>query len=296
MNDVDETYQETLNGTELYFEVTGPEDAPVLLYLHGGPGYNSYSFRELAGDALADFRVIYLDQRGAGRSAPLERATLDLDTLVADVEAVRAHLGVERFTPVGHAFGAVIGLEYARRHPDRVDRVITVNPWVHMPELALSLLTAAARLSGKTAVDPREDVIARTPEGKYPQVGAARVEAAFSLLNARDLLNALQFRDAASRMHLEFVDAESQLLGGGEVQEALVMQGFWEFEYPPFLAEVTRPVYVVAGLEDQTSYPAQVDWVVDLAGADMVLLNAGHYPWVDDDAAFGEAVREIMRA
>lgn len=299
MSFADESYLEELNGTELYFEVVGPElgeaqEPPTLLYLHGGPGYNSYSFRALMGDALEDSRVVYLDQRGAGRSAPLDRDTLDLDTLVGDLEAVRNFLGLARFTPLGHGFGAVIALEYARRFPQFVDRVIAVNPWLHLPDLALTLLREAARLSGKPFQDPRDEVLARTPEGKYPQVGAARVEAAFALLNARDLLNALQFRDTASRMHLEYADAESQLVGGGEVQQALVMQGFWEFEYPPFLMEQKRPVFAIAGDHDRTSYPEQVAWLQDLANADLTVLDAGHYPWLDDEDAFAAALREAM--
>ncbi|ADV66634.1 alpha/beta fold hydrolase [Deinococcus maricopensis] len=300
MTHVDETYFERLNGADLYFEVVGPEDAPALLYLHGGPGYNSASFRTLVGDALEDYRVVYLDGRGGGRSGPLDETDqggdyLDLDTLVDDVEAVRAFLGLERFTPLGQGFGALVALEYARRFPLRTARVIAVNPWVHFPELAYILLSEASRLRGRPVEDPRDEVLARTPEGKYPQVGAARVEAAFDLVNARDLLNTLEFRDAHSRMRLEFADAESQLLGGADVQQALVLQGLWEFEYPPFLAEITRPIYVIAGAEDRTSYPEQVQWLEDLGGADVTVLPTGHYPWLDDEEGFLEALHDSMR-
>ena len=73
-----------------------PEDgAEPLVFLHGGPGYNSYSFRALFGDRLEAMGrpVVYLDQRGSGRSGPLEDTeqgadTLDLDTLVADLDAL----------------------------------------------------------------------------------------------------------------------------------------------------------------------------------------------------------------
>ncbi|PYE51920.1 alpha/beta fold hydrolase [Deinococcus yavapaiensis] len=293
---LDDSYLESLGDTELYFEVVGPEDAPALLFLHGGPGYNSFSFRSLVGEAFEDFKMIYLDQRGAGRSAPLDRDALDLDTLVGDVEAVRAHLDLSSLSLLGHGFGAVIALEYARRFPKRADRVIAVSPWLHMPQLALTLLQEAGRLTGKSAQDPANEVIERTPEGKYPQLGAARIEAAFKLLNARDLLNALQFQDAQSRMHLEFVDVESQLLGGAEVQQALVAHGFWEFEYPPFLMELKTPVHAIVGENDRTSYPEQTDWLQDLAGADLVVLPAGHYPWLDDEDGFVETVREAMES
>lgn len=294
-------YFEHLNGADLHFEVTGEpgSDGSALVFLHGGPGYNSYSFRALYGEHLHGRTVVYLDQRGAGRSGPLEDTeqgadTLDLDTLVADLEAVRDFLNLERIVPLGHGFGALIALEYARRHPTRTDRVVTVNPWVHYPELALTLLSEASALRGVPLDDPADRVRAEAPAGTHPPVGGARVEAAFSLLNARDLLNAMQFRDPPSRMRLEFTDAEGQLAGGGEVQEALVNQGLWEFEYPPFLQELRRPVYVIAGVHDRSSYPAQVQWLADLAGADVTVLDAGHYPWLDDEDEFAQALDDAL--
>lgn len=301
-------YEAHLNGADLYFEVVGEGQAgaPPLVYLHGGPGYNSFSFRELLGERLEDLgrRVVYLDQRGSGRSGALEdteqaRAagnaeTLDLDTLVADVEELRDFLGAEQIVPLGHGFGALIALEYARRWPTRTARAVVVNPWVHFPALALTLLREAAALRGAAFEDPAPKVRAQTPEGQHPPIGAARVEAAFALLNARDLLNALQFVDPQSRMRLEFLDVESQLLGGAEMQQALVNQGLWEFEYPAFMHEIRRPVFVIAGVHDRTSYPEQTDWVVDLAGGDLTVLDTGHYPWLDDEDAFVEALDEAL--
>ncbi|RJF72839.1 alpha/beta hydrolase [Deinococcus cavernae] len=311
----DEVFEERLNGADLYFEVSGPEDIntedsatenstePPIVFLHGGPGYNSYSFRALLGDRLAaDFperRVVYLDQRGSGRSGALEDTeqggdTLDIDTLVEDLEAVRDFLGVDRIVPLGHGFGALVALDYARRYPLHTARVIVVNPWVHFPELAYTLLAEASAQRSVPLEDPAEQIRSDTPEGQYPSIGAARIEAAFSLLNARDLLNLMQFTDAPTRMHLEFTDAEGQLAGGGEVQQALVNQGLWEFEYPPFLTEIKRPVFVIAGAGDRTSYPEQVGWVADLAGGDVTVLNTGHYPWLDDEDDFIEALGEAL--
>ena len=303
MDENGESYFEHLNGADLYFEVAEPtqaaEDVQTLIYLHGGPGYNALTFRDLVGERLEDYRVIYLDQRGGGRSGPLSDTeqggdTLDLDTLTADVEALRDFLGIDQLTPLGHGFGALIALEYARRFPAHTNRAIVISPWVQFPDLALTLLEEASARRKVKLDDPRAEVISRTPEGQHPPVGAARIEAAFGLLNARDLLNALHFRDAPSRMRLEFADVEGQLMGGAEVQQALVNQGLWEFEYPPFLAEIRRQVYVIAGTHDATSYPRQVQWLADLADADVTLLDAGHYPWLDDEDAFVEALEEAL--
>lgn len=295
-------HQEFLNGTELYFEQVGPKSGPssapnsktTVVYLHGGPGYNSYSFRSIIGEELERYPMIYLDQRGSGRSSPLE-GDLNIDTLTDDLEAVREFLKLERIIPLGHGFGAVVALEYARRFPQYTEKVIVVNPWLQMPELAFEMLHHASKAAGEVFKDPKADVLEKTPEGEFPMVGTARVEQAFDLYSAYKLLNQMQFQDDRSRLRLEFADVESQLLGGAEVQGSLVAQGLWEFEYLPFLLEVKRPIWVISGVHDQTSYPNQADPLIDLAGAEILELEAAHYPWIDDSEAFVEALERAIQ-
>jgi proline iminopeptidase len=281
-----DVHLEELNGVELYLEDTGPKDAPALMYLHGGPGYNSYSFQDIVGESLEQYRVVYPDQRGCGRSGQLPDNDLrfyTIDALVDDLEAVREHLGLARFTPLGHGFGAVIALEYARRFARRVENVVVINPWVHFPELSRTLLEEAARLSGMSLKD-------------VPSDSETRIERAFALLNSRDLLTALHFPNPQGRLRLEFSDAESTLMAGGNVQEGLVLNGLWDLEYPLYFSEITRPIGVIAGTLDRTSYPGQTDWVVDLTpNAELAEIeDAGHYPWVDDLDSFVAALEHFV--
>jgi proline iminopeptidase len=284
-DDLGDAHLEELNGVELYFEDTGPRDAPAMIYLHGGPGYNSYSFQDIVGEHLSRYRVVYLDQRGCGRSGALpvdDLSVYTVDAMVDDLEAVRDFLGLERFTPLGHGFGAVIGLEYARRFPQRTAMVVAVNPWVHFPELSRTLLEEAARLTN-------------TPLTNVPADSESRVEKAFSMLNSRDLLTALHFPNPQSRLRLEFSDSESGLLAGGEVQEGLVLNGLWDLEYPMYFAAISRPIAVIAGTSDATSYPGQTDWLVDLASADIAEIDgSGHYPWLDDLDGFVLALETFL--
>jgi proline iminopeptidase len=275
-----EAFEVTLNGVELYFEVAGPADAThTLIYLHG-LGYNSYSFREVVGEALQSYRVVYLDQRGCGRSAPLEAdpKLFTIDALVDDIEAVRAHLDLRSFTPVGHGFGAVLALEYARRFPRFADGVIAVSPWVHFPELSQQLLESASRLSERDANDPGGN--------------EARAELAFSL--REDLLSVLHFPYPQARLHLEFVDSESGLYASGTAQETLAYNGLWDLEYPQYFPEITARVGCIAGELDPTSYPAQTDWLVDLLGAELEVLPGGHYVWLEDTDAFVAALERLL--
>jgi proline iminopeptidase len=275
-----EAFTETLNGVELYFEVAGPADAAhTLIYLHG-LGYNSFSFREVVGDSLPDHRVVYLDQRGCGRSAPLEAdpALFTVDALVDDLEALRAHLEIRSFTPVGHGFGAVLALEYARRFPRHTSGVVAVSPWVHYPELAQTLLEAAERLTERDVPDPVE------PE--------LRAEAAFGL--REDLLSVLHFPYPQARLHLEFVDAESGLYASGVAQETLAYNGLWSLEYPQYFPEIKARVTCIAGTMDLTSYPGQTDWLVDLLSAEESLLQTGHYVWLEDTDGFVAALEAAL--
>ncbi len=283
----EEFHLETFAEVELYFEDIGPIDAPTLIFVPG-LGYNSFAFREAVGDLLTDYRVIYTDPRGSGRSGPLEAdgQLFTFDAMAEDLERIREFLGISSFTPIGHAFGAVIALEYARRWPERSDRAIVVNPWVHYPELAQILLKRAARIRD---LDPEQEL---AEAGEEPE---RQVERAFSLVGARDLLAQLHFPLTSSRLQLEHLDAESGLFGSGVVAEGFVTNGLWSFEYPIYLSELQVPVGVIAGTLDPTSYPEQTDFVVDLSEADLILLEGGHYPWIESPEAFVEALNSLVQ-
>ncbi|MFN3266746.1 MAG: alpha/beta fold hydrolase [Deinococcales bacterium] len=272
-------YLVRLNGVELFYSDQGQDTAQTIIYLHD-LGYNSYSFETLVGELLGEYRMVYLDQRGCGRSGELEDnpELFTVDALVEDLEALRAHLGIRRFTPLGHGFGAVIALEYARRFPQHTTRVIAVNPWVHFPELSAVLLDSAMRLSERNS--------------PIPEDSQARVDLAFDL--RPDLLQVLHFPNPANRLHLEFTDSESGLFGSNTMQDGLVFNQLWDLEYPLYFPEIQTPTFVIAGTADGSSYPSQSDWLVDLLGAQLYELEAGHYPWLEDAEAFVRVLDEAM--
>ncbi|WP_297393651.1 prolyl aminopeptidase [Acidiferrobacter sp.] len=104
----------------LYVEECGnPRGLPVV-FLHGGPGAGCEPYHRRFFDP-ARYRVILFDQRGAGRSLP--HAALAANTtsdLVADIEHIRAHLGIERWLVFGGSWGSTLALVYGEAHPERV--------------------------------------------------------------------------------------------------------------------------------------------------------------------------------
>jgi proline iminopeptidase len=92
--------------------------------LHGGPGGGSMPYLRRLHDPSA-YRIILFDQRGCGKSTPYaelrENTTWDL---VADMERLREHLGIERWQVFGGSWGSTLALAYAQTHPDRVSGLI----------------------------------------------------------------------------------------------------------------------------------------------------------------------------
>jgi len=104
---------------ELYLEEAGnPEGVPVL-FLHGGPGFTWSGHNRRFCDP-AHYRFIGFDQRGSWRSTPLgELAGNTTQALVADIERIRAALGIERWIVLGGSWGSALGLAYALAHRER---------------------------------------------------------------------------------------------------------------------------------------------------------------------------------
>ncbi|GAA3765340.1 prolyl aminopeptidase [Microbacterium kribbense] len=118
------------DGAEIYWEASGNPDGRPALYLHGGPGggLGAGGYRRRFDPAR--YRIIGIDQRGCGRSTPNvidDLAHLDANTtpaLIGDIEAVRRHLGVERWLVHGVSWGSTLALAYALAHPDRVTAIV----------------------------------------------------------------------------------------------------------------------------------------------------------------------------
>ena len=108
----------------LYFEQVGHPDGKPVVFLHGGPGGGCEPFYRRYFDPQ-QWRIVLFDQRGCGRSTPhaelRENTTWDL---VSDIEKLRSHLGIDRWTVFGGSWGSTLALAYSQTHPDRCTGLI----------------------------------------------------------------------------------------------------------------------------------------------------------------------------
>ncbi len=112
------------DGHRLHFEDCGPRDAPAVLLLHGGPG-SSASARQRDWLDATRWRIVQFDQRGCGLSTPLGGLVSNhIDALVADMETLRMHLGIDSWAIGAGSWGATLALIYASRHRAQVQALV----------------------------------------------------------------------------------------------------------------------------------------------------------------------------
>ncbi len=271
------------DGTRLAVHVHG-SGAP-LLCLPGGPMLDSGYFRDLGGlDAHRAFAR--LDLRGTGASdAPTDPASYRCDRQVADVEAVRRHLGLERIDLLAHSAGANLAYAYAAAHPDRVARLVLVAPSVRGLDIEIT--------------DEARSAIARLRQGEpwYAEAAAALVRIQAGTGDERDWAGISPFMygrwDDEVRAFQTWMDERSD----DEKAMAFGADGAFDPEATRrALAALDIPVLVLAGaLDSGNPVPVMGEVAALFRHAELVVQeNAGHFPWVDDPERFAELVAAFL--
>jgi len=273
------------DGTELGYRVLG--DGPPLVCLPGGPGRAAGYLGDLGG-VSASRQLVLLDPRGVGLSAdPADPATLRVDRLVRDVDALRAHLGLERIDLLAHSAGAVLATLYAAAHPERLSRLILVTPGL------------AAVGVGPTEEQVLAALGRRAAEPWYP---AALI--AMEKFIAGDL-SIETFEASRPFFYARWDDASrAHAAAGVAPRHAAARQGFFAGAPldPPSaraaLKGLTAPVLLYAGDLDPIATPAVVRQAAPLFrdAAVIVQPHAAHFPWVDDPAPFAAAIGSLPAA
>jgi proline iminopeptidase len=297
-----------LNGARLWFKIAGTAHAgqAPLLYLHGGPGYNSYSFEKTIGSRLERRALlIYLDERGSGRSERPTDRNYAMSTLIADVEALRDYLGVPQLAVMGHSFGGTIALEYAAHHPEHVQKLIIVDGAADLPNsfglwqqeirrrYPWAWTYALSSPQGRALEEARRtgDVCA------IAKAGFAVDMVALGTVNAPEFHHWQQFRDQRYRREQDALDEASGLHNTGE------LGGIYfgpDSKYPCYrfssFSRLTMPMLVIVGTYDGAIGVQSMRVLAKAAphGRYDEFDASAHFPYAEEPAKFERDVAAFL--
>ncbi|MFJ7203510.1 alpha/beta fold hydrolase [Streptomyces sp. NPDC098789] len=273
----------TYDGTRLAYHSQGRGEP--LICLPGGAMRASVYLGDLGGLA-ANRRLVLLDLRGTGDSeVPADGATYRVDHQVADVEALRVHLGLERMDVLAHSAGGNLAQLYAAAHPERLRALVLVTPtaWALGVPVTPELRLEAARL--RAGREPYDAAIAAYRTILDGGGGEAEWELAVPLFYGR--------WNERARAHAA-ANADQQN------EEAAHAYAAPEAFDPPAtrtaLQEVTADVLVLAGEFDGNPRPEPAARIAALFphGVRDVQPGAGHFPWMDDAPWFAARVERFL--
>lgn len=283
----------TVNGTELYFEVVGSElDAqtnfrqkPTMIILHGGPGFDHIYLRPWLDPVSEVAQLVYIDERGCGRSQRHTHEYYQLGIMADDVVLLCQALNIEHPIILGQSFGGFVALSIAHRHPTVAVGLIlfdTSPAWTGGYDLeALEQLVGGERGTELRIIAYREST------GQASEAELKRFE---------QEIMPLYWHQGFKQEYIG--DLFNNPLVNMDIATYMMGTLSREYDLRPHLAEITVPALILQG---------RYDWVTPMAGAlEMaksipnaqlhVFEHSGHMVFMEEPEELVTAIKEWISA
>jgi proline iminopeptidase len=283
-----------VRGTQIYFDVEGAglvpdgprmREKPAAMVVHGGPGSDHSGFKPAMSPLSETLQLVYFDHRGQGRSGLADRDAdpdrFTLDENVADMEALRRHLGLGPVVSIGTSYGGMVAMAHAARYPDAVSRLVLIATAAHGGFIPRAEALVAAR---------------GTPDQK-------RVCATLWAGGFRDRAALQEYYEVMGPLYSRRHDAAAAASRSRAIQtpeplnRAFGPDGFLRrFDLRPELARITAPTLVLAGRHD---WICPVDFAEEIQrlipGATLqVFQDSSHSIRADQPEAMLDAIRRFV--
>jgi proline iminopeptidase len=270
----------TINGARLRVDIQG--EGPTIIAHHGAPGLGTHATPKRAFAPLADrYRIVTFDARGSGESDPIPPYTHA--QWVADVDALRAHLGLEQIVMKGGSYGGYVALEYTLAHPERVSHLI------------LRDTSASRRFEGLA----KENALARAAE--FPEI----TEDLLDMLFHGTVPDDATFREAYATIAPLYDANTSREKAAARVASAIFRaethnQAFAgnlpNFDLTARLHEIRVPTLIVVGRHDWiTPVASSEEIAAGIPNSELVIFeNSGHSPQLEENEKFIATVHDFL--
>lgn len=269
----------TSDGVQLHVTVSG-EGTPCL-YIHGGPGSGSYWLERFVGKELEEhFQMVYVDQRGVGRSSSPKDGNYSPSRMIRDFEEVRQNLGIESWLTLGQSMGGVLQMEYVLEHKEAIVGMIFIN-------CSLSLADSFGNHWLPKAI---ELAAGDTPEICFDETVSIyeRMLAIMPVLQRKGIMWKMFFKkeENSQKMDDTYSGFTNWNTDFGEI--AMGIKEYWK-DYRPFTSKVSRPVLFFYGKRDWAIGPIHYK---EITFPNMTLWESkgGHMPFLEDKNGLLDAI------
>jgi proline iminopeptidase len=279
----------SIGDIRLWFDVLNPglvpdgpvmREKPVLLALHGGPGFDHTDFKGLI-EPLCDFaQIVLYDHRAQGRSDDCDTSLWNLEQWADDVHAFCAALGIERPFVLGWSFGGIVAQLYAARHPEEPAGLVLLSTAARMVQERAE--AAFERVGGPEA----RDLFRRMSIDRDPDVFEDYMRVCMPLYTVR--------RDPEYlRVH------ETRPIIRQEVTEHFIDEGD-AMDLRPELERIVCPTLIINGRHDPITPPECSDEIeaalVNASVTHVVGERSSHDVPEDEPELFADTVRAFIEA
>lgn len=278
--------EETINSGEskLHFKTFGT-GKPILI-INGGPGMNSDGFATVAQElAKMNFKTIIYDQRGTGKSTidNPNKTNITMDLMVEDIETLRRHLKIEKWTILGHSFGGIMATYYASKHPEAIDKLIfSSSGGVDMKFTSYVQKRLSANLTSIES-DSLNFYQRKRETGDNSQKTIEK--------RAHFLAKAYVFDKSKSTGIAQRMTTTNYTINSLVFEDLLKIP----FDCSNSFQNFKQPVLILQGKNDIISIETAQEIAKAFPNSKLILMeNCGHYGWLDANELYYDSINEFL--
>lgn len=274
-----------IGDTALWVVERGAADGYPLILLHGGPGDDHHEFGDYL-DPLGDrYRLLLVDQRAQGNSAPADQRTWTLHQMAADVVVLARAMRLERYAVLGHSYGAFVALQNAVDFPGMAAQSIISSG---LPS-SRYMEAVETNLAMFEPLELREQVAAswaRETEVNTPEEFAEIL---------RDQMP-FHFADPLDPRIEEYERQTAGTRFSPPVLKAFAAEGYGGIDVEDRLGEIEHPVLILHGLRERTCVFEGATAMADaIPNAELVVFEeSAHMTFVEENEKYLVAVRGFL--
>ncbi|MEI5905554.1 alpha/beta hydrolase [Bacillus spongiae] len=242
------------------------------------------SFQSLVDPLVKDVKMVYLDQRGCGRSQHDPQRNYSLPRLIEDMEEVREQLQIDKWFVMGHSFGGILATNYAYRYPERTKGLILINATLNMKASFQHLINKGLDQLGK-----RNEELVQEDSTKAIVENANKV---IRTLIERKKYDQLQFVNEKNKQNVDQLDVGIQ--SDPHFQSTVFSSEEYFQNFTQLTAKINHPTLIISGEYDDAIGPHHYQ-AFQFKHAVVHQLKSAHHPYLENQEEFQNIINQYFK-